>query len=147
MEDRAHDLFGLGLTLKIYSDIQSRSETEWCLNLKNLSFGATMTALHIWLDDLSKAFESGEELPQVLAIRWRHKPSHKDLAFVFESYLKELNSPFHKATDDISGRWFFRRFFATSQEAKSWLQSRGTNETDSDLNTTLLDVPVEALLP
>ncbi|CAJ2658199.1 unnamed protein product [Trifolium pratense] len=147
MEDRAHDLFGLGLTLKIYSNIQSRSETQWCLNLKNLSFGAVMTALHIWLDDLSKAFESGEELPQVLAIRWRHKPSHKDLAFVFESYLKELNSPFHKATDDISGRWFFRRFFATSQEAKSWLQSRGTNETDSDLNTTLLDVPVEALLP
>ncbi|CAJ2658196.1 unnamed protein product [Trifolium pratense] len=142
MEDRARDLLGLGLTLKIYSDIQSRSETQWCLNLKKLSVGAAMTALHVWIDDLSKAFKSGEELPKVLAIctvPWRRNDSDKDLATVFESYLKELDSPFHKSTN-MTG-WFF----TTSQEAKSWLQSRGSTETVADLNSTVLDVPAEAL--
>ncbi|WJX27321.1 hypothetical protein P8452_16151 [Trifolium repens] len=142
VQDRARDLLGLGLTLEIYSDIQSRSETQWCLNLKKLSVGAAITALHVWIDDLSKAFESGEELPQVLGIctvPWRRNHSDKDLASVFESYLKELNSPFHKATN-MTG-WFF----TTSQEAKSWLPSRGSTETVADLNSTVLDVPAEAL--
>ncbi|GAU38974.1 hypothetical protein TSUD_378500 [Trifolium subterraneum] len=121
MEDRARDLVGLGLWLEIYSDIQSRSENELCLNLKQFSVGAAITALHVWLDDLSKAFESGEELPQVLRICFRHKPSDKDLACLFESYLKELNSPFLKDTD-MTG-WFY----TTSREAKSWLQSGGSN--------------------
>ncbi|GAU38976.1 hypothetical protein TSUD_378520 [Trifolium subterraneum] len=139
MEDRARDLLDLGLLLEIYSDIQSRSETQWCLNLKKLSVGAAMTALHVWLDDLSKAFESGEELPQVLAIctvPWRRNHSDKDLAMasVFESNLKELNSPFDKATN-MTG-WFV----TTSQEAKSWLQSRGSTKSVADLNSTVLDV-------
>jgi pentatricopeptide repeat protein len=146
MQDRARDLLGLGLWLEIYSDIQSRSETQWCFNLRKLSVGAAITALHVWIDDLSKAFESGEELPQVLGIcnvPWRRNHSDKDLASVFESYLKELNSPFHKATN-MTG-WFF----TTSQEAKSWLQSwllsSGSTETVADLNSTVLDVPAEAL--
>ncbi|WJX22966.1 hypothetical protein P8452_12220 [Trifolium repens] len=142
VQDRARDLLGLGLTLEIYSDIQSRSETQWCLNLKKLSVGAAMTALHVWIGDLSKAFESGEELPQVLGIctvSRRRDHSDKVLASVFESYLKELNSPFHKATN-MTG-WFF----TTIQEAKSWLPSRGSTETVADLNSTVLDVPAEAL--
>ncbi|XP_058726644.1 pentatricopeptide repeat-containing protein At4g16390, chloroplastic-like [Vicia villosa] len=123
VQDRARDILDLGLTLKIYSDIQSRSETQWCLNLKKLSVGAAMTAFHVWIDDLSKAFESGEELPQILGIctvPWRHRRSEKDLASVFESYLKEHSAPFHKATN-MDG-WFL----TTSQDAKSWLQSRGS---------------------
>lgn len=142
LQQKARNLLDLGLTLEIYSDIQLRSETQWCLNLKKISVGAAMTAFHVWIDDLSKAFESDEELPQVLGIStvpWRHKRSDKDLASVFESYLKELNSPFHKATN-MSG-WFF----TTSQEAKSWLQSRGSTETVASLNNTVLDVPAEAL--
>ncbi|MCI69133.1 pentatricopeptide repeat-containing protein chloroplastic-like, partial [Trifolium medium] len=47
MEDRARDLLALGFTLKIYSDIQSRSETQWCMNLKQFSVGAAITALHV----------------------------------------------------------------------------------------------------
>ncbi|CAJ2658198.1 unnamed protein product [Trifolium pratense] len=136
MEDRARDLLGLGLWLEIYNNIQSRSETQWCLNLKPFSVGAAITALHVWLDDLSKAFESGEELPQVLGICWRYNPSDKDLAIVFESYLKELNSPFYKDADRTG--WFY----TTSREAKSWLHSRGLNETVADLNPTVLDVPI-----
>lgn len=142
VQHKARDLLGLGLKLRIYTNIQSRSETRWCLNLKKLSVGAAMTAFHVWIDDLSKAFESGEELPQVLGVStvpWRHKRSDKDLASVFESYLKELNSPFHKATN-MAG-WFF----TTSQEAKSWLQSRGSTETVAALNSMFLDVPAEAL--
>jgi len=142
LQQKARNLLDLGLTLEIYSDIQSRSETQWCLNLKKLSVGAAMTAFHVWIDDLSKAFESGEELPQVLGIStgpWRHKRSDKDLASVFESYLKELNSPFHKATN-MAG-WFF----TTSQEAKSWLQSRGSTETVASLNNTVLHVLAEAI--
>jgi len=137
LQQKARNLLDLGLTLEIYSDIQSRSETQWCLNLKKLSVGAAMTAFHVWIDDLSKAFESGEELPQVLGIStgpWRHKRSDKDLASVFESYLKELNSPFHKATN-MAG-WFF----TTSQEAKSWLQSRGSTETVASLKNTFVDL-------
>ncbi|KAK2394332.1 pentatricopeptide repeat-containing protein, chloroplastic [Trifolium repens] len=139
VQDRARELLSLGLTLKIYSDIQSRSETQWCLDVKKLSLGAAITALHVWLDDLSKAFESGEELTQVLGICRCHKLSDKNLSSLFESYLKELNSPFHKATN-MTG-WFI----TTSQEAKSWLQSRSSNEKVDDLNSTVLDVPAEAL--
>jgi len=134
LQQKACNLLDLGLTLEIYSDIQSRSETQWCLNLKKLSIGAAMTAFHVWIDELSKAFESGEELPQVLGIStvpWRHKRSDKDLASVFESYLKELNSPFYKATN-MAG-WFF----TTSQEAKSWLQSRGSTETVAGVKANL----------
>ncbi|XP_058723709.1 pentatricopeptide repeat-containing protein At4g16390, chloroplastic-like [Vicia villosa] len=122
VQDRARDLLDLGLTLKIYSDIQSRSETLWYLNLKKFSVGAAMTAFHVWIDDLSKAFESGEELPQILGICTvprRHRQWEKDMAIIFESYLKELSAPFHKDTK-MDG-WFF----TTSQDAKSWLQSRG----------------------
>ncbi|CAK8531271.1 unnamed protein product [Lathyrus sativus] len=142
VQDRARDILDLGLTLKIYSDIQSRSETQWCLHLKKLSVGAAMTAFHVWIDDLSKAFESGEELPQLLGIctvPWRQGRSEKDLASIFESYLKELSAPFHKATE-MDG-WFF----TTSQDAKSWLQSRGSTQTIADLNSTVLVASTEDL--
>jgi len=102
----------------------------------------TMLYLNHICRSASTSLESGEELPQVLGIStvpWRHKRSDKDLASVFESYLKELNSPFHKATN-MAG-WFFTK----SQEAKSWLQSRGSTETVASLNNTVLDVPAEAL--
>ncbi|GAU38973.1 hypothetical protein TSUD_378490 [Trifolium subterraneum] len=133
MEDKVRDLLGSGLWLEIYSNIQSRSETKWCLDLTQFPVAAAITALHVWLNDLSKAFEAGEELSQVLGICFRHKPLDKDLACVFESYLKKLNSPFRK-DNDMSG-WFY----TTSREAKSWLQSRGSNETVADLYSTVLD--------
>ncbi|RHN72683.1 putative tetratricopeptide-like helical domain, pentacotripeptide-repeat region of PROPR [Medicago truncatula] len=62
VQDRAHDLFDLGLSPEIYTDIQNRSQTKWSLNLKSLSTGAALTALLVWINDLSKALESGKEL-------------------------------------------------------------------------------------
>ncbi|QCD77239.1 structure-specific endonuclease subunit SLX1 [Vigna unguiculata] len=121
--DRARDLLDLGLTLRIYTDIQSRSQAKWSLHLKRLSVGAALTALSVWINDLSKALELGEELPPLLGINTghgKHRLSDKALPTVFESYLKELKAPFHKAAN-MDG-WFL----ATSEAATSWLQSRGS---------------------
>ncbi|XP_061344350.1 pentatricopeptide repeat-containing protein At4g16390, chloroplastic-like [Gastrolobium bilobum] len=136
--NRALDLLDLGLKLGIYTDIQSRSQTKWSLHLKKLSFGAALTALHAWINDLSKAVESGEELPTVLEINTghgKHKFSNKGFASVFESHLKELNAPFHEATDKPG--WFF----TTNVAAKSWLQSRSSTEIVVGSNSSILGVP------
>ncbi|KAK7412736.1 hypothetical protein VNO78_04324 [Psophocarpus tetragonolobus] len=124
--DRARDLLDLGLTLQIYTSIQSRSQAKWFLHLKRLSVGAALTALSVWINDLSKALELGEELPPLLGINTghgKHKFSEKVLPTVFESYLKELKAPFQKAANKAG--WFL----ATSEEATSWLQSRGSTVT------------------
>ncbi|XVE87637.1 hypothetical protein DITRI_Ditri19aG0003700 [Diplodiscus trichospermus] len=119
--DKACELLELGLSLEIYADIQSRSPTQWSLNLKGLSLGAALTALHVWINDLTKVLESGEELPPLLGINTghgKHKYSEKGLATVFELHLKELNAPFHEAPDKVG--WFL----TTKVAAKSWLESR-----------------------
>lgn len=123
--ERACELLDLGLTLAIYTDIQSRSPTQWSLNLKSLSLGAALTALHVWINDLSKALEEGEELPSLLGINTghgKHKYSVKGLAGVFESHLKELDAPFHEVPDKVG--WFL----TTKVAAKSWLESRNSAE-------------------
>ncbi|GAV59855.1 PPR domain-containing protein/PPR_1 domain-containing protein/PPR_2 domain-containing protein/PPR_3 domain-containing protein [Cephalotus follicularis] len=123
--DCACELLDLGLKLGIYKDIQSRSPTQWSLHLKSLSLGAALTALHVWINDLSKALISGEELPPLLGINTghgKHKFSEKGLAVIFESHLKELNAPFHEAPDKVG--WFL----TTKTAAKSWLDSRSSPE-------------------
>ncbi|KAI3456580.1 hypothetical protein Pfo_013243 [Paulownia fortunei] len=97
----------LGPALEIYSDIMSRTPTQWSLHLKSLSIGASWTARHIWMNDLHKALKNGEELPSLLGINTghgKHKFSEKGLADVFESLLKELNAPFHEVPDKVG--WF-----------------------------------------
>ncbi|KAK7387674.1 hypothetical protein VNO78_22463 [Psophocarpus tetragonolobus] len=119
--DRACELLDLGLALEIYTDIQSKSQTQWSLHLKSLSLGASLTALHAWINDLSKVLESGEELPPLLGINTghgKHRYSDKGLASVVESHLNELNAPFHEAPDKAG--WFL----TTQVAAKSWLESR-----------------------
>ncbi|KAG5242410.1 hypothetical protein OIU78_003807 [Salix suchowensis] len=126
MMDRACELLELGLALEIYTDIMSRTSTQWSLNLKSLSPGAALTALHIWMNDLSTVLEAGEQLPPLLGINTghgKHKYSEKGLANVFESHLKELNSPFHEAPDKIG--WFL----TTKVAAESWLESRKSTDT------------------
>lgn len=121
MLERACEILELGLEREIYSGIQSKSATQWSLLLKSLSLGAALTALHVWINDLSKALESGEEFPPLLGINTghgKHKYSDKGLAAVFESHLKELNAPFHEAPDKVG--WFL----TTSVAAKAWLESR-----------------------
>ncbi|KZV35578.1 pentatricopeptide repeat-containing protein chloroplastic [Dorcoceras hygrometricum] len=123
--ERACELLDLGLTLEIYTDIMSRTPTQWSLNLKSLSPGTALTALHIWINDLSKAFENGEELPSLLGINTghgKHKFSEKGLAGVFQSHLKELNAPFHEAPDKAG--WFF----TTKIAATTWLESRRSHD-------------------
>ncbi|KAK7303412.1 hypothetical protein RJT34_14318 [Clitoria ternatea] len=107
MPQRARDLLDLGVKLEIYANIQSRSETQWSLHLKELSVGTAITALHVWINDLSKALESGEKLPPLLGIntgQGKHKYSDIGLARVFKSHLKELNAPFHEDPDQPG--WF-----------------------------------------
>ncbi|RDX71994.1 Pentatricopeptide repeat-containing protein, chloroplastic, partial [Mucuna pruriens] len=119
--DKACELLDLGLTREIYVDIQSKSQTQWSLHLKSLSLGASLTALHAWINDLSKAVESGEDLPPLLGINTghgKHRYSDKGLASVVESHLKELDAPFHESPDKAG--WFL----TTKVAAKSWLESR-----------------------
>ena len=127
--DRACELLDLGLTLEIYTDIQSKSKTQWSLHVKSLSHGAALTALHVWINDLSKVLESGEELPPLLGINTghgKHKYSEKGLATVFESHLKEINAPFHEASDKAG--WFL----TTQVAAKSCLESGGEGEPEPE---------------
>jgi pentatricopeptide repeat protein len=134
LPDRAHDLLGIGLVHEIYKNIQSRTQTKWSLHLKNLSIGAAMTALHVWINDLSKALESGENFPPLLGIntgRGKLKNSCKGIASVFESHLKELNAPFLEVPNEAG--WFF----ITKEAATSWLGSR-----DSTKSVAVLDSPV-----
>lgn len=122
---RAAELLELGLALDIYTDIQSRSPTQWSLYLKGLSLGAALTALHVWINDLSRSLESGEELPPLLGINTghgKHKYSDKGLATVFEAHLKEVNAPFHEAPDKVG--WFL----TTKVAVTSWLESRSSPE-------------------
>lgn len=119
--ERACELLELGLARDIYLDIEMRTPTQWSLQLKSLSLGAALTALHVWMNDLTRALEAGEELPSLLAINTghgKHKYSEKGLASVLESHLKELNAPFHEAPDKAG--WFL----TTKSAAISWLESR-----------------------
>ncbi|KAK7303413.1 hypothetical protein RJT34_14319 [Clitoria ternatea] len=139
---RGRDLLDLGLMLEIYANIQSRSETQWSLQLKELSVGAAITALHVWINDLSKALESGEELPALLGIntgQGKHKYSGRGLAGVLESHLKELNAPFYEAPDQAG--WFL----VTKAGAKSWLESNSSTESDVELDSPNFDVPTMIL--
>ncbi|XP_039137161.1 LOW QUALITY PROTEIN: pentatricopeptide repeat-containing protein At4g16390, chloroplastic [Dioscorea cayenensis subsp. rotundata] len=123
--ERACILLDMALRLEIYTDIQSKSPAQWSLHVKSLSLGAGLTALHIWMNDLSKALASGEELPPLLGIHTghgKHKYSDKGLASVFESHLRELNAPFHEAPDKVG--WFL----TTKVAAESWLKSRSSPE-------------------
>ncbi|KAK9091867.1 hypothetical protein Syun_026778 [Stephania yunnanensis] len=123
--ESACELLDAGLRHEIYTDIQSKSPTQWSLHLKSLSLGAALTALHIWMNDLSRAVENREELPPLLGINTghgKHKYSDKGLAGVFESHLRELNAPFHEAPDRVG--WFL----TTKVAAKSWLESRKSPE-------------------
>ncbi|KAI3969488.1 hypothetical protein MKX01_020049 [Papaver californicum] len=121
--DKACELLELGLSLEIYTAIQSKSPTQWALNLKSLSLGAALTALHIWISDLSKALDYGEDLPPLLGINTGHgKHNSEGLASVFAAHLKELNTPFHEASDKVG--WFF----TTKVAAVSWLELRKSSE-------------------
>ncbi|XP_058763992.1 pentatricopeptide repeat-containing protein At4g16390, chloroplastic-like [Vicia villosa] len=142
LPDRAHILLSIGLMHGIYRSMQSRSQTKWSLHLKNLSIGAAMTAFHAWINDLSKALESGEKFPPLLGIntgRGKLKNSSKGIASILESHLKELNAPF--CEDPNEAGWFL----VTEEAAKSWLESRGSTQSIAALDSMVLNAPSMAL--
>ncbi|CAA6657314.1 unnamed protein product [Spirodela intermedia] len=123
MLERACVLLDMALRLGIYSGLQSKSTTQWSLHVRSLSLGAALTALHVWMNDLSRALENGEDLPPLLGINTghgKHRYSEKGLASVFESQLRKLNAPFHEAPDKVG--WFL----TTKVAAKPWLESRNS---------------------
>ncbi|XP_027338234.1 pentatricopeptide repeat-containing protein At4g16390, chloroplastic-like [Abrus precatorius] len=136
--DRARDLLDLGLTLEIYPNLQSRSQSNWSLHLRRLSVGASLTALHVWINDLSKALESGEDLPLLLGIN-TGQGKDKVVPTALETYLKELKAPFRKAADKAG--WFL----TTREPAVSWLQSWGSTEMDTALSSKVIGVSRESL--
>ncbi|KAG0490737.1 hypothetical protein HPP92_007600 [Vanilla planifolia] len=118
---RASLLLNLAMQLGIYLPMQSKSDTQWYLHVKHLSFGAALTALEAWVDDMSRAIEDGEELPPLLGIytgHWKHKYAGGGLASALESHLRQLKAPFYEAPDKAG--WFL----TTNIAAKSWLNSR-----------------------
>lgn len=123
--EKACELLDLGIELDLYSTIQTKTPTQWSLHLRSLSLGAALTALHVWMNDLSKALEDGDELPPLLGIHTghgKHRYSENGLATVFESHLRELKAPFHEAPDKLG--WFL----TTKVAATSWLDSRRKSE-------------------
>ncbi|VAH88228.1 pentatricopeptide repeat-containing protein ATP4 homolog, chloroplastic-like [Triticum urartu] len=123
--EKACALLDAALQLGIYSNVQTRTQTQWSLHLRGLSVGAALTTLHVWMNDLYTTLQSGEELPPLLGIHTgegRNMYSDKGLASVFESHLKELDAPFHGAPDKAG--WFL----TTSVAAKHWLEAKKSSE-------------------
>ncbi|KAM2579890.1 hypothetical protein TB2_005266 [Malus domestica] len=90
-----------------------------------LSLRVALTALLVWINDLSWVLESGEELSPLFGINnghGKHKYPDKGLTNAFESHLKELNALFHEALDKAD--WFF----TTEVAVKLWLESRSSSE-------------------
>lgn len=122
--ERAHELLQLGTSLEVYSGLQSKTPTEWSLNLKTLSLGAAITAFQNWVSVLSKALEDAEELPPLIGIHTghgMHKFSHKGLATAIESHLREVGAPFQESPDRVG--WFL----TTGVAVTLWLQSRNSS--------------------
>ena len=91
-----------------------------------LSVGAALTTLHVWMNDLDTALQSGGEgLPPLLGIhtgQGKNTYSDRGLAAMFEAHLKELDAPFHEAPDKAG--WFL----TTSVAAKHWLETKKASE-------------------
>lgn len=118
---KAYELFVLGMKFDIYTDIQTKEPTQWCLHVKSMSSGAALTALHMWMNELSRAIENGEELPPLFGINTGHgrynQPKTR-LVNVLESHLRKLNAPFLEEPN-VPGL-----FFTTSIAVTSWLKYR-----------------------
>ncbi|XP_031501548.1 pentatricopeptide repeat-containing protein At5g46580, chloroplastic-like [Nymphaea colorata] len=119
LASRAHELLYLGVVFGLYSGLHTKSNSEWSLNLRNLSVGAAYTALEDWVRALSKAVQRDEALPESFAIHTgvgAHKFS-KGLSSIFDSHLKKMASPFN--LNDQRPGWFI----ASQDEVVSWVQN------------------------
>ncbi|CAA0830777.1 Pentatricopeptide repeat-containing protein -chloroplastic [Striga hermonthica] len=127
--ERPTQMLKFGLEQGIYDVITIRSDKMWYLRLRRLSQGAALTGLRMWMNDLLRAVDNGEELPNLLGIdtgHGKHKFSDRALMGLFEAHLKELDAPFHEVPDKPG--WFQ----TTNVAAKAWLESR--RDLDDDPN-------------
>jgi pentatricopeptide repeat protein len=122
--EKACALLDAAQQLGIYTNIQTRTQAQWSLHLRGLSVGAALTTLHVWMNDLYTALQSGDEgLPPLLGIhtgQGKNTYSDRGLAAMFEAHLKELGAPFHEAPDKAG--WFL----TTSVAAKLWLEENSS---------------------
>ncbi|KAL6867593.1 hypothetical protein ACP4OV_015617 [Aristida adscensionis] len=124
--EKACALLDAAQQLGIYANLQTRTQTQWSLHLRGLSVGAALTTLHVWMNDLYTALQSGGEgLPPLLGIHTgqvKNSYSERGLSAMFEAHLKELEAPFHEAPDKVG--WFL----TTSVAAKHWLEAKNSSE-------------------
>lgn len=118
-KDQACELFNLAVESEIFKNLQEKQENQWILKAKGLSHGAALTALDVWIDDVSEALEKGEKLPPILGIQsghGKHIYEGKTLISVLKERLVEMNAPFHEVPDKIG--WLL----TTDVAAKSWIE-------------------------
>lgn len=118
-KDQACELFDLAVKSEIYNNLQEKQETQWILKAKGLSHGAALTALDVWINDVSEALEKGEKLPPILGIQsghGKHIYKGKTLISVLKERLAEMNAPFHEVPGKIG--WLL----TTDVGAKSWIE-------------------------
>ncbi|KAF3319997.1 pentatricopeptide repeat-containing protein [Carex littledalei] len=118
-KDQAHELFDLAVQSKIYYDLQERQENQWILKTKGLSYGAALTAMHVWIDDVSEVLEKGEALPPILGVQCghgKHFYEGKTNISVLKERLVEMKAPFHEVPDKVG--WLL----TTDVAAKSWIE-------------------------
>ncbi|KAJ4767761.1 Pentatricopeptide repeat-containing protein [Rhynchospora pubera] len=121
----ARVLFDLAIKSEIYYNLQEKQEKQWILQVKGLSSGAALTAMHAWRDDVAEVLQKGEDLPPVLGIHTghgKHVYGEKSLISVLKERLVEINAPFHEAPDKLG--WLM----TTDVAAKAWIEGAQKSE-------------------
>ncbi|KAJ3702489.1 hypothetical protein LUZ61_006194 [Rhynchospora tenuis] len=121
----ARVLFDLAVEFQIYYNLQERQEKEWILQVKGLSCGAALMALHAWRDDVAEVLQKGEDLPPVLGIQTghgKHVYGEKSLASMLKERLLEINAPFHEAPEKLG--WLL----TTDVAVKVWIEGAQKSE-------------------
>ncbi|KAJ4750385.1 Pentatricopeptide repeat-containing protein [Rhynchospora pubera] len=118
-------LFDLAIKSEIYYNLQEKQEKRWILQVKGLSSGAALTAMHAWRDDVAEVLQKGEDLPPVLGIHTghgKHVYGKKSLISVLKERLVEINAPFDEVPD-MPG-WLL----TTDVAAKAWIEGAQKSE-------------------
>jgi hypothetical protein len=122
--ERAHELLYLGTLYGFYPSLHNKTQYEWCLDVRTLSVGASLTALEEWMTTLVKIVKREEALPD-LFLAQTGTGAHKfaqGLHISFASHLRKLDAPFRQSEDKVGC------FIATKEDLVSWVQSNSPSE-------------------
>lgn len=120
LQERAHELLYLGTLYGLYPGLHSKTEYEWCLDVRSLSVGAALTALEEWMWTLTKIVQREEALPEYFLAQ-TGTGAHKfaqGLNLSFASHVRKLAAPFRQSEDKVGS------FIATREDLVSWIQSK-----------------------